>query len=93
MSEAFFAYVRGQTDCIPPGYAEPGMRAYRHLVYIGAAQMVEAYYPALRRELGEENWRLLIAAFVRQSAWQSPFYGDLIHEFEMFIQQQTASLA
>ena len=36
MSEDFFDYVRGVTDAVPAGYAEQGMRAYRHLVFIGA---------------------------------------------------------
>ena len=61
--------------------AEAGLRAYRYLVYLGASQMVQAHFPELRAQLGEEPWRTLIEGFVRQSAWRSHFYGDLRHEF------------
>lgn len=54
MSAAFFDYVRGRSDAVPPGYAEAGLRAYRHLVYLGASQMVQAHFPELRAQLGEE---------------------------------------
>lgn len=90
MSEAFHDYVRGRSDDIPPGYAEPGMRAYRHLVYLGASQMVEAHFPAVRQELGEDTWRTLIEDFVRQSQWTSHFYGDLKDEFLAYLARQSA---
>jgi len=90
MSEDFYAYVRGRSDALPAGYTEHGMRAYRHLVFIGASQMVEAHFPAIRQELGEDGWRALIAAFIRQSAWDSPCYGDLIDEFRSFIARESA---
>lgn len=90
MSEDFYRYVRGVSDAVPEGYTENGMRAYRHLVFIGASQMVEAHFPDIRRELGEEGWRELIAAFVRKSAWESPFYGDLRNEFLAFIARESA---
>jgi len=82
--------VRGRSDDIPPGYAEPGMRAYRHLVYLGASQMVEAHFPAVRQELGEDAWRTLIEDFVRQSQWTSHFYGDLKDEFLAYLARQSA---
>lgn len=90
MSEDFFDYVRGVTDAVPAGYAEQGMRAYRHLVFIGACQMVEAHFPAVREQLGEAGWRALIEAFIRQSAWASPYYGDLKDEFLAFIERERA---
>lgn len=90
MSADFFAYVRGQTDVVPPGYREDGMRVYRHLVYLGASQMVESHFPAVRAELGDEAWRTLIEAFVRQSAWTSPYYGDLKNEFLAYIARESA---
>lgn len=83
----FYAYIRGQTDDIPAGYTEAGLRVYRYLVYLGAAQMVQAHYPDLRSQLGEDNWQVLIEAFVRQSAWQSNFYEDLIPDFHIFLQK------
>lgn len=87
MSEEFYRYVRGLTDDVPPGYTEQGMRVYRHLVFVGASQIVESHYPAIRRELGEEGWHALISEFVRRSAWQSPYYADLKDEFLAFIDQ------
>ena len=51
MSEAFFDFVRGRSDVVPAGYAEAGMRAYRHLVWLGACQMVDASFPQLREQL------------------------------------------
>jgi hypothetical protein len=85
---AFHDYVRGMTDTVPDGYAEPGMRLYRHLVYLGASQMLEAAYPALRNTLDEPDWRELIEAFVRSSRWQSHYYGDLTDEFLAFLEEQ-----
>jgi hypothetical protein len=90
MSAAFFDYVRGRSDVVPPGYTEAGLRAYRYLVYLGASQMVQACYPELRGQLGEQAWRTLIQGFVRQSAWQSNFYGDLRHEFLDYLARTSA---
>ncbi len=87
---AFYDYVRGRSDALPPGYAEPGMRVYRHLVWLGASQTVESHYPDLRTQLGDEAWRALIAAFVRESEWTSPFLGDLKDDFLAFLARQGA---
>ncbi|MGC4061112.1 MAG: DNA-binding domain-containing protein [Aquabacterium sp.] len=87
---AFHDYVRGRTDEVPAGYDVDGMRVYRHLVYLGAAQAVEAHFPAMRHELGEADWRALIEAFVRQSRWTSHYYGDLKDEFLAFLAREAA---
>lgn len=89
MSHAFYDYVRGRSETVPAGYALAGMRAYRHLVYLGASQMVEANFPTLRAQLGEPAWRLLIEGFVRQSAWTSPYYGDLHHDFMAYLLRES----
>ena len=89
MSE-FYDYVRGRSDVIPQGYTEPGMRVYRYLVYLGASQMVEARYPQVKAELGDEAWRTLIEEFVRQSQWTSNYYGDLKDEFLTFLARESA---
>ncbi|MCD2166251.1 HvfC/BufC family peptide modification chaperone [Comamonas koreensis] len=89
MSAPFYDYVRGRTDQVPPGYSDNGMRAYRHLVYLGASQMVEAHFPELREQLGEDAWRDLMAAFVRDSRWSSPYYGDMKDAFLEFIQRES----
>ncbi|OGA82558.1 MAG: DUF2063 domain-containing protein [Burkholderiales bacterium RIFCSPHIGHO2_01_FULL_63_240] len=86
MPEAdFYDYVRGRSDVVPTGHTEAGMRVYRHLVHLGASQMIEAHHPELRASLGEEAWLALIADFVRQSAWDSHFYGDLHDEFLAYL--------
>jgi hypothetical protein len=87
---AFYDYVRGRSDALPPGYAEPGMQVYRHLVWLGASQTVESHFPDLRTQLGDEAWRALIAAFVRESEWTSPFLGDLKDDFLAFLARQGA---
>ncbi len=87
MSEAFYDYVRGRSDVVPSGHSERGLRAYRHLVWLGASQVVEAHHPALRSTLGEDAWRTLIAAFVRDSAWTSHYYADLVPAFEVYVAQ------
>ena len=85
MPATFFDHVRGLTDEVPEGYELRGLRVYRHLVRLGASQMVEACFPQLRAQLGESAWTLLISDFVRQSQWASPFYGDLEHEFRTYL--------
>ena len=87
---AFHDYVRGRSDTLPEGYAEPGMRLYRHLVYLGVGQMLDAHFPEVRAALGEEDWRALLQAFIRESRWDSPFYGDLKDDFVAFLQRQGA---
>ena len=87
----FYDYVRGLSDDVPEGYSLAGMQVYRHLVYLGACQQVEAHFPEMRASLGEAAWRLLITAFVRQSRWESPFYGDLIDEFIRFLATESQS--
>lgn len=87
---AFHDYVRGLSDKLPQGYSENGMRVYRHLVYLGASQLLEAHFPQVKETLGSDAWKTLIEAFVRQSRWTSPYYGDLSDEFLQFLQQQSA---
>lgn len=85
MSTAFYDYVRGVTDEVPAGYELAGMKVYRFLVYLGASQMIESCFPILKEQLSDENWRNLIEDFIRQSAWTSHFYGDLEHEFRLYL--------
>jgi len=40
--------------------------------------------------MGEDDWKALMIAFIRQSAWTSPYYGDLHEEFLSFIARETA---
>ena len=87
---AFYDYVRGRSDVVPPGYSEAGMRVYRHLVYLGAAQLIDAHFPQLKEELDEGAWRTLIEGFVRQSSWTSHYYGDLKDEFLAFLARESA---
>jgi len=90
MADAFYDYVRGRSDTVPEGYTEAGMRVYRHLVYLGASQLVRAQFPELHEQLGEAAWRELLEAFVRQSAWTSHYYGDLKNEFLEFVARASA---
>ena len=86
----FYAYVRGQSDHIPAGYSENGMRLYRRLVYIGVEQMLHNEHPTLKDSLGNEQWEVLLLAFIRESQWDSHFYGDLCNEFIQFLHRKTA---
>jgi hypothetical protein len=90
MSDAFYDYVRGRSDVVPEGHDERGMRAYRHLVWLGASQMIESHFPEVRRTLGDDAWRALIEAFVRQSNWTSHYYGDLKDDFLAFLARERA---
>ena len=87
----FHDYVRGRTDLIPEGYTEPGMRVYRHLVYLGASQMIEAHFPDMKETLGDVAWRTLLETFVRDSRWTSNYYGDLKDEFLEFLESLAGS--
>ncbi|SNR59843.1 hypothetical protein SAMN05192560_0025 [Methylobacillus rhizosphaerae] len=89
MAEDFYLYIRGATETIPPGYTESGMRTYRHLVFLGASQMIEAHFPELRQQLGEPAWKALLQAFIRQSAWTSHYYGDMKDEFLAFLARES----
>lgn len=90
MSAAFYDFVRGRSDDVPAGYTAAGLRVYRHLVYLGASQMIEAHFPAVREQLGDDAWRTLIEAFIRQSEWTSPYYGDLKDDFLAYLARENA---
>lgn len=90
MAATFFDHVRGLSDDVPEGYTCQGLQVYRHLVRLGASQMVEACFPDLRAQLGDAAWALLIADFVQQSQWTSPFYGDLEHAFQTYLARTAA---
>lgn len=85
---SFHDYVRGRSDDLPEGYAEAGMRLYRHLVFLGIEQLLDAHFPALRGALGEDDWRSLLQAFIRESRWDSHFYGDVKDDFITFLKRQ-----
>jgi len=87
---AFYDYVRGLSDDVPAGYTEAGMRLYRHLVWLGAEQLLAAHFSQVKTTLGQEAWKTLIEAFVRQSNWSSHFYGDLKNEFMAFLARESA---
>lgn len=86
---AFHDYVRGVTDTIPAGYSAAGMNVYRHLVFLGASQLLDAAFPSVRTTLGETAWCELMQAFIRQSRWDSHFYGDLKDEFVAFLERES----
>lgn len=86
----FFAYVRGTSDQLPAGHTEAGMRLYRHLVRLGVRQQLEAHFPELPDRLGETQWHTLVSAFVAQSAWTSPYIGDLTDEFLAYLERERA---
>ena len=90
MSAAFYDFVRGRSDDVPAGYTAAGLRVYRHLVYLGASQMIEAHFPAVREQLGDDAWRTLIEAFIRQSEWTSPYYGDPKDDFLAYLARESA---
>lgn len=90
MSAAFYDFVRGRSDDVPAGYTAAGLRVYRHLVYLGASQMIEAHFPSVREQLGDDAWRTLIEAFIRQSEWTSPYYGDLKDDFLAYLARESA---
>ena len=85
----FFAYARGLSDELPAGYSDNGMRLYRHLVMLGARQMLEAHFPQLPEQLGRDAWDALLSAFVRGSQWNSPFYGDIVNDFITFLEHES----
>ncbi len=90
MPEPFYDYVRGRSDAVPEGYSASGMRVYRHLVWLGASQMIHSSFPQLREQLGDDAWRALIEEFIRRSEWSSNYYGDLSHEFTKFLEHASA---
>lgn len=85
----FFAYTRGLSDDLPAGYSENGMRLYRHLVLLGARQMLEAHFPQLPVQLGQVAWEALLGAFVASGQWNSPFYGDIVNDFVAFLEHES----
>ena len=59
-------------------------------MYLGASQMIESHFPALRETLKDEEWRFLIEDFVRKSAWESNHCADLVDEFNAYLARESA---
>jgi hypothetical protein len=91
MYQAFYDFVRGRSNVVPPGYELKGLKVYRYLVYLGASQMIEACFPALREQMTDQQWQSLIKNFVETSQWHSNFYGDLEYEFLNYLQKAAQS--
>ncbi|MCE1239148.1 MAG: DNA-binding domain-containing protein [Azonexaceae bacterium] len=85
MSADFYDYVRGRSEALPAGYALPGLRAYRHLVFLGVSQLLAAHYPALREGLSDDEWHFLLTDFIRDSRWDSNYYADLAPAFVEYL--------
>lgn len=92
-ASAFYDYVRGLTDVIPPAYSAKGMAVYRYHVRLGVVQMIDSIYPDLCEQLGEEAWELLITDFIQKTQWSSHFYDDLRYEFVKYLERENQELS
>ena len=85
---AFFDYVRGMSNDVPAGYDERGMKVYRHHVFLGVSQCMEAAYPNLHAELSTDDWAMLLCDFIAKTRWSSNFYGDLDVQFKLYLNHE-----
>ncbi len=91
MTAAFAAALLDPGLPVPPGLTDPAGRPagrrfaiYRNNVVVGLTEALATGFPALRRQLGEAEFRALAQAFLRANPPASPllmFYGAALPRF------------
>jgi hypothetical protein len=89
--QAFFEYIRGNTDVIPAGYNKKGLDLYRRLVFIGVEQTLSLYYPKLKEGVSNDEWITTVEEFIKESRFESNFLASLADEFRLWLSTKTVS--
>jgi hypothetical protein len=83
---ALTRYLRDPENCAAPVEMDAArVQVYRDLVFNNLSLLLSGTFPVLVKILGEEDWRLLLRAFLRDHRAQTPKFGEIAREFVGFI--------
>lgn len=83
---ALIRYLRDPENCAAPAEMDSArVQVYRDLVFNNLSLLLSGTFPVLVKILGEEDWRLLLRAFLRDHRALTPKFGEIAREFVGFI--------
>ncbi len=83
---ALTRYLRDPENCAAPAEMDAArVQVYRDLVFNNLSLLLSGTFPVLVKILGEEDWRLLLRAFLRDHRARTPKFGEIAREFVGFI--------
>lgn len=59
---------------------------YRELIYNNLESFISAGFPVLRSLFAEQDWQVLVRAFIRHHRCASPYFAEISQEFVHFLQ-------
>jgi len=84
-------YLRDPDHCAPPvGMDMARVQVYRDLIFNNLSLLLSGTFPVLIRILGDERWRALMRAFLRDHRARTPKFGEIAQEFVEFLASQPA---
>ncbi|TWD50402.1 DUF2063 domain-containing protein [Pseudomonas sp. SJZ131] len=83
---ALTRYLRDPENCAAPVEMDAArVQVYRDLVFNNLSLLLSGTFPVLVKILREEDWRVLLRAFLRDHRAQTPKFGEIAREFVGFI--------
>jgi hypothetical protein len=79
-------YLRDPERCAPPAEMDPARaQVYRDLVFANLSSLISGTFPVLVNILGDDQWRALVRAFLRDYRAHTPKFGEIAEEFVEFL--------
>ena len=83
---AFAAHIRDPDGHPPPaGIEDRRMAVYRELFFNNLYKLTGSTFPVLRKLYGDDGWRRLVRAFMRDWRARTPYFLELPREFLRFL--------
>ena len=87
-------YLRDPEHCAPPVEMDPARaEVYRDLVFANLSSLISGTFPVLVNILGDDQWRALVRAFLRDYRAHKPKFGEIAEEFVEFLACEPQALA
>ena len=87
-------YLRDPEHCAPPAEMDPARaQVYRDLVFANLSSLISGTFPVLVNILGDDQWRALVRAFLRDYRAHTPKFGEIAEEFVEFLACEPQALA
>lgn len=86
---AFAGHLRDPaTEPPPPGIEERRLAIYRDLLANNIRSLLSGNFPVLRKTLGDERWRTLVAEFFAGHTSRTPLFTRVASEFVDYLQSR-----
>ena len=87
-------FLRDPERCGPPAEMDPARaQVYRDLVFANLSSLISGTFPVLVNILGDDQWRALVRAFLRDYRAHTPKFGEIAEEFVEFLASGPQALA